>query len=52
MGDKLYVAYSSTELFDLDTKTEKKCCGVLIPNQKGISENFGKTMKLMWGGRG
>jgi len=35
-GQKLYLDYSSTELFDLDTKTEKKCCGILIPNQKGI----------------
>jgi hypothetical protein len=50
-GQKLYVDYSSTALFDLDTKTEKKCCGILIPNQKEISKNFGKTMK-MWGVRG
>jgi hypothetical protein len=51
-GQKLYMDCSSTELFDLDTKTEKKCCGVLIPNLKGISKNFGKSLKLMWGGRG
>ena len=51
-GQKLHLEYSSTELFDLDTKTEKTCCGILIANEKGISENFGKTVKLMWGGRG
>jgi hypothetical protein len=46
-GQYLYLDYSSTEFFDLNTKTEKKCCGILIPNQKGISKNFGKTMKLI-----
>jgi hypothetical protein len=48
-GQKLYMDLSSPELFDLDTKTEKKCCGTLIPNQKGISKNFGKTLMLKGG---
>jgi hypothetical protein len=50
-GQKLHMDLSSPELYDLDTKTEKKCCDTVIPSQKGIYKNFGKTMKLKWGDR-
>jgi len=51
LGHKLYTDnfFSSADLFDYLHSRKINCCGNVRPNQKGMPQEFRKTMKLTQG---